>query len=233
MDIEASRTRTVEERANVHGALADPTRLAIVDELTSSDRSPSELGRSLAIPSNLLAHHLGILEQRGVVERRRSIGDGRRAYMHLLIESLDGLAIQRRWLTDSIVFVCTRNSARSQLAAAMWNRSQPSVRAESAGTHPSRHVHPRAVRAGRKRGLDLSCAVPQLLDLETTHESLIVTVCDQAREELEDRVSIHWSVRDPAVVGTDSAFEVAADEIARRVERLSGTLERSEAMSEA
>jgi ArsR family transcriptional regulator, arsenate/arsenite/antimonite-responsive transcriptional repressor / arsenate reductase (thioredoxin) len=230
MDIEASRTRTVEERANVHGALADPTRLAIVDELTSSDRTPSELGRSLAIPSNLLAHHLGILEQRGVVERRRSIGDGRRAYMHLLIESLDGLAIRPIWLTDSIFFVCTQNSARSQLAAAMWNRSHPSVRAESAGTHPNRQVHPRAVRAARRRGLDLSSTVPQLFDPLTTQEALIVTVCDQAREELDDRVSIHWSVRDPAVVGKDSAFEAAADEIARRVERLSGTVERSGAI---
>src|SRR5207344_549598 len=155
---------SVNERARLHGALADPTRLAIVDELLSSDRTPSELGRALVIPSNLLAHHLGILEQRGVVERRRSIGDGRRAYMHLLVDGLDALAIRLTLSADSIVFVCTHNSARSQLAAAMWNRTNPSVRAKSSGTHPSRRVQRRAIRAGRRRGLDLSGAVPRLFD---------------------------------------------------------------------
>ena len=59
-------------------------------------------------------------------------------------------------------------------------------------------------------------------DPEAIHEALIVSVCDQAREELGDSVSIHWSVRDPAAVGTDGAFDAAAGEIELRVERLSG-----------
>ena len=215
---------TVEERANVHSALADPIRIAIVDELGTSDRTPTELGRSLGVPSNLMAHHLRILEERGIVERRRSIGDGRRAYMHLLVGSLENLIIRPAFLTESVVFVCTRNSARSQLAAAMWNRSRPAVRAESAGTHPNGRVHPRAIRVGRQRGLDLAGAVPRLLDPASTRHSLIVTVCDQAREELADRVSIHWSVRDPVAIGTEKAFKTAADEIAWRVARLSDSV---------
>lgn len=221
MIVEVSKGRSIRERANVHSALADPIRVAIVDELGTSDRTPTELGRSLGIPSNLMAHHLRILEQRGVVERRRSIGDGRRAYVHLLAERLDGLTIRQMFLTESMIFVCTRNSARSQLAAAMWNRSRSSVGAGSAGTHPNGRVHPRAIRVGRQRGLDLAGAIPRPLDLVSVGHSLIVTVCDQAREELADRVSIHWSVRDPVEIGTDDAFQSAADEIAWRVKRLS------------
>ncbi|MFN7151295.1 MAG: ArsR/SmtB family transcription factor, partial [Microthrixaceae bacterium] len=70
--------RDLELRARRHAALSDPARLAIVDELSVSDRSPLELGRDLAMESNLLAHHLDVLEQAGVVVRRRSSGDGRR-----------------------------------------------------------------------------------------------------------------------------------------------------------
>ena len=46
----------------MHAALGEPARLAIVDELAVSDRSPKELGERLDIPSNLLAHHLTVLE---------------------------------------------------------------------------------------------------------------------------------------------------------------------------
>lgn len=218
--IEASQGGTIEERANAHSALADPIRVAIVDQLGVSDRTPTELGRFLGVPSNLMAHHLRILERRGVIERRPSIGDGRRAYMHLLAARLDGLIIRPTFVGESLIFVCTRNSARSQLAAAMWNRSRPSVRAESAGTHPDGRVHPRAIRIGRRRGVDLTRAVPRLLDPAFARRALIVTVCDQAREELADRVSVHWSIRDPVAIGTDDAFTAAADEIAGRVERL-------------
>jgi protein-tyrosine-phosphatase len=211
---------TVEERAVVHRALADPIRVAIVDALCASDRTPTELGTTLGVASNLMAHHLRILERRRIVERRRSIGDGRRSYVHLLSERLEGLTVRTAFLTESVIFVCTRNSARSQLAAATWNRSRPVVRAESAGTHPNGRVHPKAISIGRLRGLDLSRAVPRPL-APATSGALIVTVCDQAREELGDRVAVHWSVPDPVAVGTDDAFEAAADEIARRVERLS------------
>src|SRR5919106_6966219 len=115
MHIEVSpRASHVEERAALHAALADPIRLAIVDELAASDRTPGELGRLAGTPSNLVAHHLRVLEQRGIVERRRSIGDGRRAYLRLVTERLDGLIVRPALEADSVLFVCTRNSARSQ-----------------------------------------------------------------------------------------------------------------------
>ena len=70
-------------RAAVHAALADPARLQIVDTLGLGDASPSELAAMLAMPSNLLAHHLHALEQAGLVTRRRSEGDRRRSYVRL------------------------------------------------------------------------------------------------------------------------------------------------------
>lgn len=211
---------SVETRASVHAALADPIRLAIVDELATSDRTPTELGRSTGAPSNLIAHHVRVLEENGIVERRHSSGDGRRAYLRLLIDRLDGLVVRPTISAGVVLFVCTRNSARSQLAAAMWNRGSRAVRAESAGTHPAGRVHPGAARVARRRGLDLSRARPRSIGDVAVRRPLIVTVCDQAREELGRRVAMHWSVIDPVVADTPEAFAAAAEEISVRVERL-------------
>ena len=65
-------TSGVVARAAVHAALADPARLQIIDTLGAGDTSPSELAAMLAIPSNLLAHHLRVLEQAGLVVTRRA-----------------------------------------------------------------------------------------------------------------------------------------------------------------
>ncbi len=81
----------VAARAAVHAALADPARLQIVDTLGAGDASPSELAAMLAMPSNLLAHHLHALEQAGLVTRRRSEGDRRRSYVRLIPDALDSL----------------------------------------------------------------------------------------------------------------------------------------------
>ena len=83
---------SVEGRAARHAALGDPVRLAIVDELAVSDRAPVELRRLVGIESNLLAHHLDVLEAVGLIGRSRSSGDGRRRYVHLLPHGLAGLA---------------------------------------------------------------------------------------------------------------------------------------------
>ena len=62
-------------RAARHGALSDPVRLAIVDALVLSDRAPVELRRLVGIESNLLAHHLDVLESVAMIERSKSSGD--------------------------------------------------------------------------------------------------------------------------------------------------------------
>ena len=84
-----------------------------------------------------------------------------------------------------MVFVCTANSARSQLAAATWN-SVSTIPATSAGTHPARHVHPRAIAVARRHGLGLENAVPiSIQDVLRGGDQLIVAVCDNAHEELD------------------------------------------------
>src|SRR5215218_2002621 len=133
--------REIVFRAQRHAALGDPTRLTIVDELLASDRAPVELQRIAGVPSNLLAHHLDVLEEVGLIARSRSSGDGRRRYIHLHRDALDGLIPGRRQRAGRALFVCTHNSARSQLAAALWTQLTHEP-ADSAGTHPAARVHP-------------------------------------------------------------------------------------------
>jgi ArsR family transcriptional regulator, arsenate/arsenite/antimonite-responsive transcriptional repressor / arsenate reductase (thioredoxin) len=209
-------------RAARHAALADPARLAIVDELVRSDRASIELRRLLGIESNLLAHHLDVLEDVGMIQRSRSSGDGRRRYVHLLRDAFDGLVPGRRVAPGRALFVCTRNSARSQLAAALWEQITH-VPALSAGTHPADRVHPGAVAAAKRIGLDLHGSTPRTLKDIGRLPSLVVTVCDQAHEELEpDDSWLHWSIPDPVAVGTRAAFDAAVAELQARIGSLTG-----------
>ena len=215
---------SIARRAAIHAALADPHRLEIVDELAMSDRSPSELGASLGIGSNLLAHHLAVLEDVGLVERVASAGDGRRRYARLLPDALAVIAEPVATLVARhVLFVCTANSARSQLAALVWNARQE-VPASSAGTRPAERVHPEAVRAAARAGLDLRAARTRAVAQVAERPDLVVTVCDIAREELralpEDATLLHWSIPDPAREGSPSAFDHALDDITARVEAL-------------
>jgi protein-tyrosine-phosphatase len=207
-------------RAARHGALGDPIRLAIVDELTASDRSPVELRHLTGTESNLLAHHLDVLEDVGLISRKRSSGDQRRRYVQLRRDALDELVPDAHLLRQPVLFVCTHNSARSQLAAALWAvlTEHP---AESAGTHPAARVHPGAVQAGRRAGLDLSNAVPRRLADVTTGRRLVVTVCDRAHEELDPGPSwLHWSIDDPVASPSKAAFDRTVTELRGRITSL-------------
>ena len=208
-------------RAARHAALGDPVRLAIVDELAASDRSPVELRARFGLESNLLTHHLEVLEGVGLITRTRSSGDGRRRYVHLLRPTPPELGAGTRLLRGPALFVCTLNSARSQLAAALW-RQLTGDDATSAGTHPADVVHPSAVAAAARAGLDLGAATPTLLDRSNTPD-LVVTVCDRAHEALPDQPTwMHWSVPDPVTVGSDAAFDATVAELADRIQSLAG-----------
>jgi ArsR family transcriptional regulator, arsenate/arsenite/antimonite-responsive transcriptional repressor / arsenate reductase (thioredoxin) len=223
MTMEASPD--IARRSAIHAALGDPHRLTIVDELALADRSPSELAAILGLGSNLLAHHLGVLEGAGLLERLPSAGDRRRHYLRLVPAALVSAAEPMATLVARrVLFVCTGNSARSQLAAAAWNASS-AVPASSAGTRPATEVHPEAVRTAARAGLDLSAARPRSVDRIAEEPDLIVTVCDIAHEGLGDRLegvrALHWSIPDPAPVGTPAAFDAAFQRISRRVASLS------------
>ena len=213
-----------QRRARVHSALSDPARLQLVDRLALGDATPGELRDLLGMPSNLLAHHLRVLEAEGLLTRHRSQGDRRRSYVSLVPHALHDLLPEAHTSAGRVVFVCTANSARSQLAAALWNRSSP-VPATSAGTHPADRIAPGVVAVARRRRLPLRQVRPQALDDVLADDDLVVTVCDSAHEELSHRRtngqhSLHWSVPDPVAVGTDAAFDEAYDHVAARVEQL-------------
>jgi protein-tyrosine-phosphatase/DNA-binding transcriptional ArsR family regulator len=204
-------------RAARHAALGDPVRLRIVDELARSDRAPVELRRLAGVESNLLAHHLDVLEDVGLIVRSRSSGDGRRRYVHLLREALDNLGTRPGIAPQPALFVCSANSARSQLAAALW-RSITGAPGESAGTAPATRVHPGAVAAARRAGLDLTDARPRSLSSIRTLPPLVVTVCDRAYEELDTPDGwLHWSVPDPVPTGTRKDFDAAVAELTGRI----------------
>jgi ArsR family transcriptional regulator, arsenate/arsenite/antimonite-responsive transcriptional repressor / arsenate reductase (thioredoxin) len=210
----------VARRAAVHAALGDPGRLAIVDALVLGEASPSELQRLLDMPSNLLAHHVRVLERAGVVGRHRSEGDRRRSYLHLTPGSLDALRPTTTQEAVRVVFVCTENSARSQLATAIW-AAAGAVSATSAGTHPAPAVHPGAVAAAARHHLALTPSTPRHVDDVLRPDDVVITVCDAAHEELgpgPDR--LHWSIPDPARRGDDAAFDHAIDELTDRIDRL-------------
>jgi protein-tyrosine-phosphatase/DNA-binding transcriptional ArsR family regulator len=216
--VSAAPSRSV--RAARHAALGDPIRLSIVDELVSSDRAPTELQQLTGIASNLLAHHLDTLEQVGLITRSRSSGDGRRRYVHLHRDALADLAPGPRLAPQPVLFVCTHNSARSQLAAALW-RQLTAQSADSAGTHPAARVHPGAVAAARRAGLDLTGIRPRDLNEMPRRPDLVVTVCDRAHEELEpDPSRRHWSVPDPVARPTKAAFDATVIELRGRITAL-------------
>ena len=213
--------------SRVHGALADVTRLQILDRLTLSDASASELGSALSVPSNLLAHHVKVLEGAGLVTRRRSEGDGRRSYLSLAPRPPPSLTRCDRGTPACeaprrVLFVCTANTARSHLAAALW-RQTSSITAASAGTHPGDRLNPHAASAAARHGLTLPDVPPTLLAHTVRDGDLVITVCDRAHEELGGADWAHWSIPDPVPSGTTDAFDRAYTELARRVGTLAPT----------
>lgn len=206
----------LERRVAVHAALADPARLRITDTLADGDASPSELAAMLAMPSNLLAHHLRVLEDAGIVTRHRSQGDKRRTYLRLNPRALTALNEEPERAAHRVLFVCTANSARSHLAAALW-RQASSIPAASAGTHPATEIHPGAIAAAQRHYLLLPRVHPASISDVREDGDLIVTVCDLAHEELDEPAALHWSVPDPVPAGDPGGFDAAVTELADRV----------------
>ncbi len=211
----------LDERATTYAALGDRQRLAMVDALALGDRTFQELMELAGLPGNLAAHHLGVLEAAGLIERRVSDGDHRRRYISLRPERLEGLLPLPQVTARAILFVCTHNSARSQFAAALW-RLRTGDDADSAGTEPAPRVHPAAIEAADEWGLDLRGAVPKGYDAPSRAPDLVVSVCDRAREAApaSPAPALHWSVPDPVVAGDMPAFRASFAAIAARVDRL-------------
>jgi ArsR family transcriptional regulator, arsenate/arsenite/antimonite-responsive transcriptional repressor / arsenate reductase (thioredoxin) len=234
---------------------AHALRWRLLNELARSDHRVRELTDSLGEPQPLVSYHLRQLRAGGLVSMRRSSFDARDTYYSLDLgrcgELLgDGVAAlhpalrpapatraepRRRGRTPRVLFLCTGNSARSQIAEALLDDlSCGAVPAFSAGSHP-KELHPNAVRALRARGLDVTERRSKHLDtFRRRRFDWVISLCDRVRKVCPEfpgePQTIHWSIPDPAAKpGSDDetypAFERTAAELETRIHYLLATID--------
>ena len=224
-----------------------PLRWRLLSQLARSDRRVGELCELAGRRQSLVSYHLRQLRDGGLVSTRRSTADGRDTYYVLdlarcgeLLSSAGaslhpGLAPTARSPARRkpgaplarVLFLCTGNSARSQIAEALAGQlSGGAVSAASAGSHP-KTLHPNAVRVLCERGIDIAGRRSKhLSELADQRFDYVISLCDRVREVCPEFPGapelIHWSVPDPArEPGSDEetlpAFERTATELCSRI----------------
>ena len=231
-------------------AMADDKRLAIVRLLAVSDLRAGEISAALSLPSNAVSYHLKQLSTLGLLQDHRSSSDGRDVYYQVDLEHLDRLYLQaggalHPGLVPSeqpgadvlakaatplrVLFLCTHNSARSQMAEAILRHmGGDNVEVFSAGSMPT-GVHPNTQVVLHELGIDTSKLYAKSLDqfLGASFDD-IITVCDRVRDICPvfrgDPFQIHWSFPDPDVIEDPelqlAAFRRTATELQTRVRYL-------------
>jgi protein-tyrosine-phosphatase/DNA-binding transcriptional ArsR family regulator len=212
-----------------------PLRWRLLSELARSDRRVRELCALVDEPQALVSYHLGQLRMEGVVDPRRSSADGRDVYYRLDLARCRELlgaagAALHPGLRDAptrqeharrarVLFLCTGNSSRSQMAEGLAEKL--GLRAVSAGSAP-KPLHPQAVATMRARGIDIAGRRSKhLSEFAQRRFDCVVTLCDRVREvcpEFDGAPPLaHWSMSDPALEAGPAAFERTADELAVRI----------------
>jgi protein-tyrosine-phosphatase len=231
--------------------VADPQRWRLLGELARSDRRVGELCELVDKPQNLVSYHLGALRAAGLIMARRSTADRRDTYYRVDVTrcgdlladagfalhpglrmgllpaapTLTGLAAKAR-----VLFLCTGNSARSQIAEALLEqRSSHTIAARSAGSRP-KSLHPNAVRVMAERGIDISGRPTKHFNrFARSRFDRVITLCDKVKEICPEfpgqPTTAHWSMADPAADADSDdagypAFVRTADEIEIRVDLL-------------
>jgi len=216
--------------------------------LGRSDRQVRELTALLGEQQSLVSYHLGRLRSGGLVRTRRSSADGRDTYyiadLQLCARLLSSASASLHpglgtgppssappaALSGRVLFLCTGNSSRSQMAEAfLQQRTADRVDAFSAGSHPTR-LHPNAVRVMRDHGVDLAGRrAKQFDEFDGEPFDFVVTLCDRVREVCPEfpgsGFTVHWSMANPAEEGDSDrasypAFQRTAAEISARVDLL-------------
>jgi protein-tyrosine-phosphatase/DNA-binding transcriptional ArsR family regulator len=214
-----------------------PVRWQLLSELAHSDRRVGELCDLAGRRQSLVSYHLRQLRDGRLVSVRRSAADGRDTYYVLDLERCGellagaGVALHPALAPSprapvpasaDVLFLCTGNSARSQMAEALCQRlSNGVIRAVSAGSAP-KPLHPHAVRVMRDRGIDISAQrskhLSEFTDRRFDH---VISLCDRVREVCPDFPGapelIHWSIPDPSRERTLPAFERTAAELETRI----------------
>lgn len=258
-------TATSNASLNILKLLAHDVRWALLATLAESDWRVHELVERLQRPQNLVSYHLRLLREGQIVHERRSSADGRDVYYSLDLDNLHTLyletgralhpalstaqpatatsepqAVSHALLEGQrpfrVLFLCTHNSARSQLAEGILRTTGgPLVEAFSAGSEPGA-VHPLAIRAARALQFDISGQRSKHMDAFAGQTfDYVITVCDRVRETCPvfpgDPHQIHWSFPDPAAVtGPEAvrlqAFVQTARELTTRIGYLRLMMER-------
>lgn len=215
-------------------------RWQLLCELVRSDRRVGELTDLVGQPQNAVSYHLAQLRAGGLVSARRSSADARDTYyridlghcaqllaatgaaLHPSLAALPSAAARRRAGPTRVLFLCTGNSARSQIAEAFLARAgRDQVEVASAGSHP-KPVHPNALRVLQEYGIDpAGRRSKHLREFTRRRFDYVITVCDKVREVSPDFPGrpepIHWSVPDPSS-GDYTAFRDVAADLHTRVE---------------
>jgi protein-tyrosine-phosphatase/DNA-binding transcriptional ArsR family regulator len=222
-------------------AAGHEVRWRLLGALAASDRQVHELVALVGQPQNLVSYHLGQLRRAELITGRRSSADRRETYyrldlarcarslgevggaLHPALRVVPPVLPSVRNRRVRVLFLCTGNSSRSQMAEALLrHRAGAAVTVRSAGSHP-KPVHPDAVTVMAGYGVDLSRARSKHVDRFTGEEfDYVVTLCDRLREvcpEFPGRARVvHWSIPDPAADPDGyPAFERVAAELVERI----------------
>jgi ArsR family transcriptional regulator, arsenate/arsenite/antimonite-responsive transcriptional repressor / arsenate reductase (thioredoxin) len=222
--------------------LAHELRWAIVRLLARGDLRVREMVAATGEAPNLVTYHLAQLKAAGLVWARRSAADGRDSYYALDLDAvaaamegvardihpgLAGAAGAAGGGPSRVLFICSGNSSRSQMAEG-WLRhlGGPGVVAASGGTDPT-SLHPHAVAAMAEHGVDISGHQVKSVDVFAGQSfDRVITLCDRAREACPEppaaAVLAHWSIPNPAETHPPDldAFRATARELRTRVRYL-------------
>ena len=236
-----------------------PVRWRLLNELVRSDRHVGELCKLLDQPQSLVSYHLLQLRKGSLVSTRRSSADGRAAYYSVdlahcrkLLVEVGDLLHPRLVLSPTsavagdeepsstparVLFLCTGNSARSQMAEAFLARETANAIARSAGSHP-KPLHHNAVKAMREHGIDIAGRRSKhLQEFAGQQFDYVISVCDLVREicpEFPGAQALHWSIPDPSheagnAIESYPAYQRVARELAGRVQFLGELIDHSSA----
>ena len=219
-----------------------PVRWLLLSELARSDRQVRELKSLLAQPQSLVSYHLARLRAGGLVAMRRSSADRRDVYYSIdlarcgeLLSAAGGALhpglrlvpppLGRVRAPGRVLFLCTGNSARSQMAQAILEQmAAGAVAAASAGSHP-RPLHPNAIKVMAGDGIDISGRQSRHLGVFAGQRlDYVISLCDRLREICPEFAGppevIHWSIPDPAAErdgDTYPAFRAVAADLRTRI----------------
>jgi ArsR family transcriptional regulator, arsenate/arsenite/antimonite-responsive transcriptional repressor / arsenate reductase (thioredoxin) len=217
---------------------AHPVRWRLLAELARSDRPVHELTALVGQPQNLVSYHLGRLREAKLITARRSAADGRDSYYFVDLDRVGDLLADAGGAlhpglrrtgppapapVGTLLFLCTGNSSRSQMAEALVRHTTDgAVEASSAGSHP-KPVHPNAIAVMAKRGIDLGRPRSKhLSEFADRRFDYVITLCDRVREVCPQFPGqpqpVHWSIPDPARDPSGyPAFERTATELEHRI----------------